>query len=400
MTTPVISLEGVELRAGSQARVTPRVEVLGDALLHNLSSLSSIAKRPLIPVLKANAYGHGLGPTSRVLHTARAPILGVAAAEADDAALLAASEWAGRVQLLGPSAGRDWPALRDLGVTVALCSEADVRYFRRMSPDERPKAQLLLDTGLGRLGVAPADLDQVVEELADASAMLDGLFLHPARADQGDWDSVREECRAGLAAASALRQAGLLRGAVHLGATSVLLEHPELLGDAARVGISMYGLHAHPRQAELADLDPALRLVAGVVHTKTIAAGDRVGYGSGAVLPRGGMVATLNAGVSHGLDPKLADHGVAVICGQDAPILEVTLEYTIVDVSSVRGELREAVLIEDRRGSSASAESIARATGVIPDHVICRISPSIPRVIVSSDPQLHDALDTRESRAV
>ena len=357
----------------------PRIEINIAQIRRNWQALSSIAGRPLVPVLKANAYGHGLRTLAEAAPFGRPPFLAVA--QPDDA--LSLRRWCATTEILclGPVTGSQMMELASQGIMITVTSLPQLRRWLHPGAQERPRAHLQLDTGLGRLGVREVDISAVLDETRAAGAEFAGLLTHPASADDGDWVSVREELESASQISARLRTASVLRGPDHFGATSCIVAGLETLGDIARCGIGLFG-HLPGAAADGAALDvrSALRFLAQLVGVREVDAGERIGYGGQVQLGSSGRVGIVNVGVAHGLSPGLAQGGNFAIGTVPLPILAIYLDYTLVDVSHVPvDEGDDVVVLDDAQNSPASVARQAATLGVIVDHVLAPLSESIPR---------------------
>jgi alanine racemase len=347
--------------------LAPRIEISGPALRHNIRGLRDRLGpgRKLAAVLKGNAYGHGRDLVARLVAD-EVDLLAVA----DPAdALALASAAPGRVLCLGPAHGDLLEECIARGVRVTVSSRAQLDRLSHGAT-----VHVLVDTGLHRLGVAPSDAAALCDAVRSAGAQLEGVFCMVARADAGDCDDVAREVEL-------LTGLGLDGAHVHTGGSSVALERPDLAGDLGRAGLAVLGYHPRAEQRALVDLEPSLRLVAPIVETRTVGAGDRVGYQARPV-EHDTVVATLPLGAAHGWHPAADARLEVLLNGQPCPFLcPPSLDYSLVDATAAPGaELgAEAVVLGGRPGTPTSVVDVAARLGVLVDHVVTPLAASITR---------------------
>lgn len=350
--------------------LTARIEISRSALLHNIRSLRERLgpNRLIAAVLKGNAYGHGYKLVAEVVADS---VDLLAAADPADAIALAHLA-PGKALCLGPAHDEILDECIARAVQVAV---SDDRQLDGLRP--QAKVHLLVDTGLHRLGVAPRHAQALADAARATGARIEAAFCMVARADYGEWDSVAEELRL-------LRALPLGVDRFHTGGSSVALERPDLAGDVGRPGLALLGYHPRQEQRELVYLEPSLRLIAPILELRTVPVGDSVGY-QARRLERTTVVATLPIGVAHGLHPSTDARVVAEVGGSLCPFLcPPSLDYSLLDVTDAPNAQvgDEALLLGGCPGSPTSVIDVADRLGVLIDHVLTPLSPSLRRVAV------------------
>lgn len=351
--------------------MVPRISISKSALIHNVRALRAHLppNTKLAAVVKANAYGHGRDVVAAQI----ADLVDyLAVASAEDALALAPAA-SGRVLMLAPVYGDTLGACVDGGVQVTVTNE-------RALPDLDAQAvvHVLVDTGLHRLGVAPADAWDLALAIRARGARLQGVWcMVPDDGDHG-WAAVRRQAEALVP----LQRLGAL---AHHGGSALALERPDLVGDIARIGLALLGYVPQPRQIGLVDLVPSMTFEAPVLELRKIPAGDGVGYEQ-APVTRPTVVATLGAGVAHGLHPRIAEGGTVTIRGSSCPILsELNLDHTMVDVTDAPSVQvgDHALVLGGTRGVPTSVDSVVGRLGLIVDHLVTPLSAFVERRAVA-----------------
>lgn len=358
----------------------PEVVIDAARLRSNRAWLRESSGQRIAPVLKSNGYGHGLQQSIEVLSDQAADAPFIAVADPEDA--LEARKFTDLPLLcMGPAPAEVLMQFSAQRIFCSLTSPATAQIWCDMPPADRPEAHVLVDTGLGRLGLTVHEVrSQLVPMLESRNLTIQGFFIHPASADTGNVDSVDAETSEALQLAEELRAAGLLQGLTHLGASSTLFLDLASRGDVTRAGIGLFGyLQEHFTQK--GQLQPALSVYATVVHTKQVAPGELFGYSGQQNLPEGGTVATINFGVSHGLNPKSEHRWFVSVGGSPALVLESTLDYSMVGPVPEAVQVGDRVLVMGGRLPEYSVESHAAMLEIIPDHVLAALSPRLRRTV-------------------
>jgi alanine racemase len=254
-----------------------------DAIAANTAVLRERVGRPLMAVVKADGYGHGLVPAARAVLAGGADALGVAVLE-EALALRAAGITAPLLAWLH-TPGSDYAAALaadvELSVSAEWALEEVVAAARATGTPAR--VQLFADTGLSREGATPADWPGLVAAAARAQAdgeiSVVGLWSHMAYADAPTHPTIGAQVRVFEEAVELARGAGLTDARRHLANSAATIALPDTWYDMVRPGIAVYGLD--PMGGDAADhgLRPAMTVRATVALTKRVPAGVGVSYG-------------------------------------------------------------------------------------------------------------------------
>jgi alanine racemase len=364
------------------------VEVDLGALRRNVATLKSIVGTHTLvcPVVKANAYGHGLTRVATALQD-MAEVWGFAVARGEEALELRAEGVGKPVLVLGPPPATGVADLAKAEVTLGLGSEDDVRTVAAQLAGTALQidVHLKVNTGMCRMGVEAADVARLADMMRDGSLRLRGVYSHFATAESEDLAFAREQVVTFQRALDALPQKGLLR---HLANSAGLVRLPEARFDMVRPGAILYGLNPGIPQGEMPAVEPALRLVARVAEVKTLPPGCTVGYGRRHRIERDSVIALVPVGYADGYPRALAGIGEVLIGGQRARVVgAVNMDSITVDVTddpAVRpGD--EVVLIGRQGNERVSAEELAQRAGTIPHEIPTRLGPRLPRVYDSRE---------------
>lgn len=358
-----------------------------DAIAANFALLGERAGgAEVIPVVKANAYGHGAVAVARRLSHEGARRFAVALAE--EGVELREAGIGEEILLL--SSG-DPGSVEELFARRLTPTVHDVRQARDLSAAAaslpRPiGVHLKLDTGMGRLGVRPEDLEALIGILRAARDLrLAGTFTQFANATDPMSGATASQMRVFDAALSVLRDAGLDPGLIHASNSAAVLAFPAAAYAAVRTGIALYGVAPSPL-AEASDpaLEEALTIETRILAVKTVPAGTPLGYGGTFVTKRSTAVASLPIGYHDGLRRSFSGSVSVLLRGGQAPIVgAVSMDLTLVDVTDSGGQPGDrAVVLGHAWGNHVRAWDLARAAGTIPYEILCGIGSRVPRVYV------------------
>jgi alanine racemase len=337
----------------------------------------------IIPVLKADAYGHGAVPVARALSSAGASAFAVAIVE--EAEGLRHAGITGRVLVLeGAWPGQEGDVIEH-GLETALFSldalerlDAQARRRNRVA-----RVQVKVDTGMARLGIAWDGLEPLLRAVKDRESIrLSGVFSHLACADEQDSTFTEEQIRRFCRALDTIRALGLDPGEIHLANSAGLLHCPTLSSLTARPGIALYGYAPVPDRCPI-DLEPALTWKTRVGRIHTVPAGASVGYNRRFRAARTTIAATLPVGYADGYRRGLSGCGRVIIRDAWADVLgAVSMDLIVVDITDIPDvrEGEEVVLLGATPSWRYDAAVWADRLHTIPYEILCGISPRVPRV--------------------
>jgi len=356
------------------------VEIHLPSLRHNLQEVTRrVGTAAVLAVVKANAYGHGAVPVSRALLAAGAHQLGVATVEEGlelrDAGMTA--------PILVMGGVHDIPTLQRSALTPVLPSRDAVEAAARLAaPQPAPlRVHLKIDTGMGRLGLAPDEALALLRSGWPPNLHLEGVMSHLASADEPDGRETEQQLARFRAFLDAIRSAGLPVPTAHIANSAAILKYPSSHLDLVRPGLMLYGYASGPTPS--ADLRPALTWKSRVIQIKKVEKGQPVSYGGTFVASRPSTLAVLPVGYADGYSRALSNKGHVLIGGQPAPVVgRVCMDLTVVDVTdhpAVRpGD--EAVLLGQQGAAAITADDLAAWQDTISYEVLCRIGPRVTRV--------------------
>jgi alanine racemase len=310
----------------SAARDGFRAEVVVDldAIAANTAVLRERVARPLMAVVKADGYGHGLVPAARAVLAGGADFLGVAVLE-EALALRAAGITAPLLAWLhGP--GTDYAAALTSDVEVSVNADwalEEVLAAARTT-GRTARVHLKADTGLSRAGATPAEWPGLVAAAAraqsDGEIEVVGLWSHMIYADAPTHPSIAAQVAVFEEAVAIARGAGLTDARLHLANSAATIALPGTWYDFVRPGVALYGLDPLGGDPAAHGLRPAMTVQAAVALAKRVPSGSGVSYGHTYVTERETTLALVPVGYADGV-PRAA--------GNRAPVLAAGAQRTI-----------------------------------------------------------------------
>jgi alanine racemase len=371
------------------------VEIDSKALSHNLNEFRSVidSKVLLMPVVKSNAYGHGIVEISRELSQAGADYLGVV--NGDEALHIRSKSIATPILVLSYYSKDQIKDLIQQSVDLVVYDIETAKEISKIASNSNihAKVHVKVDTGTSRLGVLLDDAKDFIELCSDLSMIeIAGVFTHFADSENSDWTFTNEQIVKFRDLLFALQRMKIKIPLPHAACSAATLAAAETHFGMVRIGISLYGLWSSEESMEIIkkkypdlDLKPVLTWKAKIIQIKNIQKGSHVGYGCTYKAKKNLKIAVLPIGYNEGYNRLLSNKGTILVKGKKCPIIgNICMNLCMVDITSVPDvKVGDEVIIIGKKGKNKiTAEMIAEDTNTINYEVVTRINSYIPRIIV------------------
>jgi alanine racemase len=372
---------------GDEVRPT-HIEVDLDAIAENYDTVRTWVGRPVMPILKANAYGHGLVPVARKLAAAGAPVFGVAYLE--EAVQIRKAGITTRLLVLGGILGDQIPRYvdHDLELTASSVDKLDAIQAHAAARGVSARVHLKIDTGLQRIGVRWTTAPRLLEAALRCTHVdVVGVFSHLATADDPETparEGVRLQRERFEEVLRWYDARSLPRPVAHLANSGAVLQHPDTWLDLVRPGILLYGVLPDDRLVAPFALRPALTWRTRVVYFKVVLAGQPVSYGWTWAPTRDTRVITLPVGYGDGYPRALSNCGDVLVRGQRCPTVgRVCMDQTMADLGTGTAYNGDDVVLVGQQGTERiRIEDLARQAGTVPHEILTSINTRVSRVYV------------------
>jgi alanine racemase len=353
------------------------------ALRHNVEALRAPlpAGAGIMAVVKANAYGHGKRGVAAAL-AGRVEMFGVAnVLEAHEIGKYAPAV---PILILGPALPAERRDIIEHGFIPSVSDLAEAAAFAEAGNGRRVPVHVIVDTGMGRIGVWQDDALATVREILRVPQIeVTGIASHLPVADEDDAFTDAQLVRFHRLAAE-IRALGLERATIHIENSASALRSPGQAGSLVRAGLALYGSAPLPEFQER--LRPVLTWKARITLVREVGAGRGISYGRTFITPRPMRIATIGAGYADGFQRHLSNRGAEVLIGgkRCAVLGRVTMDQILADVSAVpEARAGDEVVLLGRQGSEEilAAEMAAKA-GTIVWEIFTGIGPRVERVNV------------------
>ena len=373
----------VEPRMSDLAQQRPtRIRVDLPSIGHNLAQIRARANVPVMAIVKADAYGHGLVPVARHLAAQGVDQLGVAFPE--EGIALRRAGIATPILVLGGIFGPQLAQFfaHDLEITVSSLDKLRQVEAAAESVGRKARIHLKIDTGMERIGVHSETCGPfVAAAVASRWCAIRGVYSHLACADDPTSPMTLEQVSRFADACAHFDRLGAPMPVRHLANSGGILNFPETHLDLVRPGILLYGVYPDPAALRTVAVKPALSLHSQVVYFKVVHAGRSISYGATYRVERDSRVVTVPIGYGDGYPRALSSGGQVLIRGKRYPIAgRICMDQFMVDIDrdSAWNE-DEVVLIGSQDAEAISVEDVAVRAGTIPYEILTGLNQRIPR---------------------
>ena len=381
-----------------QRRVTVEIDL--KALVRNYRKIAAHVKpAKVLCILKANAYGLGVGAYAKALAKAGCTMFGVAepfeAIELKRALPSGRGRLAPEIQILSSILPDEIPEMVKAGVILPVTDIPTAKLISAAAVKAKTiaKVHFKLDTGMGRLGILASDPEGIDRALATIRAVralpnldCEGIFTHCPMAYEPKDPFTKGQIALFKKILAACAKEGIAFKKVHMAASDAINNFSETAKKPftmVRTGINLHGSF-DPYGRKTLKVEPVLTLKTRVAQVRELPAGTTLGYGRTWCLNRPAKIATISAGYADGLPLALTNRGFVFIGGRRCKIVgRISMDYTTVDVTDVPDvKAGDEVICFGKCGEDAiTPDDWAALKGTHAYDIICSLGSRVGRVV-------------------
>ncbi len=368
-----------------------KVEISRKALRHNFSICRERAHQaPILALVKAEAYGHGMVECARVFASCGAVALGVA--EAVEGVTLRRNGIKLPIFVLAGVVPQTADAIVENELTPVVTDDCTLQELGRSAVQRNVeiKVHLKMDVGMGRQGVLPPDVAACIDKIRLTPGIrLSGVMAHFSHADVRDSSYSATQLQTFSQVVVGLKKFLPTECCLHVANSGGIFYVGDSQLDMVRPGISLYGYYpdglvANPPEG-VATLKPAMRFVSRIIQVRKVPAGVGLGYGHIFTTSRPSTVAVLPVGYEDGYLRCLSNKAEVLIKGCRASVIgRISMNLTLVDVTDLEAVKPgdEAVLLGQQGQDEITADELAHWMDTISYEVLCLFGKMNDRVYV------------------
>lgn len=369
----------------SQANCDPWIELKLDNMTWNLNLLRKLVKVPVMAVIKANAYGHGLVETGR--HLEKADIDHLMVGKLQEAFLLRKSGVSVPILNFGPFTRGDAEKIIRSNISqsvfqknVSALSQAGLKLGKKA------RVHIHVDTGMGRMGISFRDAFPYIKSAASLKGIvIEGISTTLTEDDDFD----REQLSRFLNLCQKAERGGISLGLKHAASSDGVLDFPVSHLDMVRPGIALYGYYPSEKtqKEDRLGLKPVLLLKSRVVDVKTLRSGDSASYHRKYMARKKEKIAIIPVGYSDGYPHNIVGKAFVLIKGKRLPLIAaVTANHcaALLEKNSTVSPGDEVVLLGSQGKEKITVDEVASWAEVSAYKILIGLNPLLPRKFCSS----------------
>ena len=333
----------------------------------------------ILPVIKADAYGHGAVPVAQTL--ASLGVFGFGVASVAEGILLREHHINNPIIIMGPLLVDHLADIIHYDLTPVI-SHPDIlhKLLTRLPSDKLPfPIHLKIDTGLHRLGLEAKEALSLVSSLTSSPSpvTIQGLLTHFADADNPDPSLTNQQIQQFQTFLKRVQELGIHVPLYHMANSAGILFHPASHMGMVRPGLMLYGYTpGHEIASPPIHLEPIMHAKSYIAHLRSLEPGEVVGYNALFRTRRLSQIAVLPVGYTHGFPRGLTGIGHVLIQGAAAPIIgKICMDMMMVDVTDIPNPTigEEVMLLGKQGGKEITAQDYSNWLNTIPYEILCGI---------------------------
>ncbi len=365
------------------------LEIDLSALAENLRALKRLLASgvQVLPVVKSEAYGHGLLPVAKTL--ASEGIYGFGLSDLEEILKLREAGLALPLLLLSgfePAWLPEILRLKAIPVVTDFYQLKLLADFTRKN-GKRCAFHLKIDTGMHRLGLLPQELPAALETIKENPQLrLEGLMSHLACGEEPACQFTRTQRERFEEAIKLVKASGFTPRFFHLANSAATILSAETHYNLIRPGIALYGVYPCPETQKQISLTPVMTAKARILSLKEVEPGGGIGYGPLFQAQKPMKIALVPVGYDDGYPRALSNRGFAWVRGKRARVVgAVSMRLLCLDVSDIpEVKVGDEVILLGGRRREVPAEELAATSGLIPYELLCSLGKGTFKIFLGT----------------
>jgi alanine racemase len=360
------------------------IEVSQSAILHNIKTFKKLSGKQIIPVLKGNAYGHGITLVAKALKGHELPYVAV---DGYFEALRIREVSKQPVLVMGAISPENFARIKYDNFTFVV-QDADTIHALGKTK-KAVKVHLECNTGMNRYGIQPEEVETFTKLILSYKNLeLEGVMSHLADSDGDDPATVNAAVTIFDTCVDKVKAAGAKPTMFHVAQTAGSLRANSKYANAVRLGIGTYGINPFPKNHPLnetlqKELRPALKFISTITKIVELKKGDKVSYNYTFTAPKKMKIALLPLGYYEGLNRALSNKGVVKADEEYMPIVgRICMNHTMIGLDGAAMRIGDKVTVYSSDPSDPnSIDMIANKHGLFNYNLLTALSPDVRRVL-------------------
>ncbi len=362
-----------------------RIEVSKQAIRDNVELFKRLSGKQVIPVLKGNAYGHGIEIVAQALRGTKISYIAV---DGYFEALRVREVSNQPVLVMGAILPENFKRIKYDGFTFVVHDEATIHALGKTG--KHIKVHLECNSGMNRYGARPNELSQLTKLILNyRNLQLEGVMSHLADSDGNDPATVDAAVRLFDECVEVAQEAGANPTILHIAQSAGSLKAKSKYANTMRLGIGTYGINPfpadHPLHQELHnELRPALKLVSTITKIIPLEKDEKVSYNYTFTTPKDMKIGVLPLGYYEGVNRALSNAGFVKVGDSFTPIVgRVCMNHTMFSLDGIDAQVGDEVIVySNNPNDKNSIDTIARERGLFSYNLLTALSSDVRRILV------------------
>lgn len=366
---------------------TIEVEISKNNILNNIREYKTNYPDLLFaPVLKSNAYGHGLKEVAKILDKEKLPFFVVDSLF--EARFLKHNKIKTDILIIGFTLFKNIENYNSKNFIFTITSLEELKILSEKI-NKSLRIHLKVDTGMRRQGILFSEINEAISLIKkNQNLILEGVCSHFASADEEDKTFTNKQIKIWQDTVEIFKDKFTFIKYFHISATSGVESINKDFTNLVRLGIGLYGVNL-TNNLKL-NLKPALRMISFISSIKELKAGESVGYNNTFISDKDIKIASIPVGYYEGIDRRLSNIGYLKIGEDFSKILgRVSMNISSIDVSNLKdiSSLKigdKVVIISEKEEDENSILNISKKINSIPYEVLIHIPKTLYRKVIKN----------------
>lgn len=369
------------------------LEINMDNLEDNFKSIREIVNgnTMIMPVIKANGYGHGSLELAKMYTKIGAERIAVSVLT--EAIELRKAGIECPLQVLNYTSNGQMSKILDYDIIQSIYRYKDAEDLSAaaVKKDKTAKIHIKIDSGMNRVGfiVNEDSIEEIMKIAALPNIEIEGIFTHFAKADEFNKEFTKIQYEKFQWIVNKLEKKGILIKVKHISNSAAIIDLKEYNLDMVRPGIMLYGYYPSEEvDKQKIKLNPAMTLKARISNIKTLPTNVGISYGHAFTTERVSVIGTIPIGYADGFSRMLSGKAYVSVNGTRVPIVgRICMDQMMIDITDIAdvGIGDEVVLFGAGDESYPKVEEVAAQLGTINYELICMMGRRIPRVYLKNN---------------
>lgn len=363
-------------------------EINLNSFQHNLKTIRDLVGHSvLLPIIKSNAYGHGIVPVSNKLHEIGINVLGVAWAEEGKKIRLSGNP--AKIHIIVPPLNSDIDTILEYDLQ---CSVSRVEFCRELSEKALKLGKIIpvhvfVNTGMNRDGIEPDNAIEFMAEISKfAGIKVEGIQSHFCSADSHDLTYSKKQLCILNHTIETLEAEGYSFKYKHIANSAGIIQLPDSHHTMVRPGICIYGYQGEEFLSQKIDITPAMTLKSHVIEVRDLKKGDTTGYSFKYIADEDTRIAVISTGYGDGYSRAHSNKSSVIINDRKYPIVgTVCMDEIMINIGSGNNDVQigdEVILLGKSETQEITIYELAANINTIPYEITTSLTERVQRVYI------------------